>query len=126
MMDYVLDTHPLVYLMYAPKRLGARARRAIADERTSLLVPSMAVLELAYLVEIGRIEGRAADVVDYIERTPRITLVAFAESELRESIVRLETRDPFDRVILASAMCRDVAIITRDRWMKRVYKKTCW
>ncbi|MBD3242248.1 MAG: hypothetical protein GF331_16770 [Chitinivibrionales bacterium] len=125
-MDYVLDTHPLVFLMFEPEALGSRARKAIADHRTTLLVPTMAVLELQYLIEIGRVEGRATDVIDYIEQTPRIRLIAFSESELRESVVRLDTRDPFDRVILASAMCRDLPVITRDRWMRRVYRKTCW
>jgi PIN domain nuclease of toxin-antitoxin system len=35
-------------------------------------------------------------------------------------------RDPFDRIIVAHAMLSDVHLITKDRYIRRRYKKAVW
>jgi PIN domain nuclease of toxin-antitoxin system len=126
MMEYVLDTHALVFHLYDPGSLGPNAKKAFSDPTSKFLIPTMALLEMQYLIEIGKIESAISDCVQYIEQSENMRIVSFAESELADAIAEKGSRDPFDRTILAAARCRLVPIITRDRWMKNRYLRVIW
>ncbi len=125
-MECVLDTHPLVFLMYQPKSLGRKATKIISQESTQLYIPTMVILETQCLIEVGKIRGSISDFVHYIQQTPNMEITGFSEEILPTALLQVETRDPFDRIILSTALSRDIHIITRDRWMKNNYSKTIW
>ncbi len=114
---YLLDTHPLVYWMLEPGKLSAKVRKILRSESNRIHIPSVAVLEFQYLIEIGRVEASIQDVLAEINETPRFTISSFDLSALSRSLVIAGTRDPFDRMILATAHAYDFPVITRDRWM---------
>ncbi len=125
-MKYVVDTHSLLYLIYDPQSLGLKAKRVFGDDASQLLIPTMALLECQYLIEIGKIEGQIADIMHYIRRKDGMEIVGYQEEQLMESLVLQGTRDPFDRIILATALCWKIPILTKDRWMKDHYPHTLW
>lgn len=126
MTEYILDTHPLIFRFSDPGQLGSAAKKAFLDSTSTFLVPTMALLEVQYLIEIGRVKPQIGDLIRRIEQHETMRIVAFAESELLAAVVDNGSRDPFDRIILATAQARRAPLITRDRWMKSVYPQTIW
>ena len=55
---YVVDTHACVFLLAAPRKLGANARRALErvdSGRDAAWVPAAVVTQIVLLRELGRI-----------------------------------------------------------------------
>lgn len=125
-MKCVLDTHPLVFLIYDPKKLSKKCVTIKEDDSNILYVPTMALLEVKYLLEIGRLKGKISDFVQYVKQRTNVFQAGFNENELREALLLKATRDPFDRIILSTAISMDIPILTKDEWMQKNYSKTIW
>ena len=116
---YLLDTHPLVYWLFEPKQLTQQVCDLLSYEGNQIHIPTMAILELQYLIEIGRIDSSIQDVMADINETSHFSITPFDVSVLSKSLIIEGTRDPFDRIILATAQAFDWPVITKDRWMKK-------
>lgn len=124
-MAYVTDTHPLVWWLLEPTRLSSRVLD-IYEGPTRIHVPSMVLLEIQYLNEIGRIELEVNAVLAFISERADLILTSFDGGVLTKSLALAETRDPFDRIIAATALYYNSVLITKDRWMKNRLPKTVW
>lgn len=121
-----LDTHLVVWL-YAGRLEELTSRAKAAVEQSDLLISPMVVLELQYLHEIGRLTVPAETIVGALaaeiglqicdQPFPRIVAAAVGESW---------TRDPFDRIIVAQARMRDVALISKDVHIQSHYPRAWW
>ncbi len=123
---YVLDTHALIFWLMDASKLSAKTRKILSDAENRFCISTACILEIEYLIEIGRIETEIGDVLSYIQREQAFFLQPFDEMVLLETLVASEHRDPFDRIILGTATAYNLPIITRDRWMKSQYKKASW
>lgn len=118
-MTYLLDTHVLLWRLLDPKRLPKAARALLADEANDFLIPTIVLLEIQYLIEIGRIAAEIDAIVAVIQEDPRLSLAAYDETIMLHSLRLTTTRDPFDRIILAHALATSIRILTKDRWMRK-------
>jgi PIN domain nuclease of toxin-antitoxin system len=111
----VLDTHVWLWSVDAPQRLSTPARRAI-ERADRIGVPTMSVMELAGLVQRGRLEldvpvrawVRDALARDRVEPLQLTTEVALDAAQLSFE------GDPADRIIYATARAADAQLVTRD------------
>ncbi len=123
----VLDTHPLVYWLLDPDKLSRKVRDILSRPASRIHIPTVVLLEFQYLIEIGRIEASIRDVMAAINETPQFTMTSFDIPALTRSLQLSGTRDPFDRMILATAEAYDWPMITRDRWMReQLGKRAVW
>ncbi len=118
-MNFIIDTHVLIERLLKPSRLSTKVRSIFLNEENDFLIPTVVLLEIQYLTEIGRIEIDIDQTLTTLQETFRFQLVPYDEAAMLHSIRLTTTRDPFDRIILAQALARSTKIITRDRWMKR-------
>lgn len=87
----------------------------------------MVRLELQYMFEIGRNDSAAATVVDIMR-----SQFGIEEAHTDFSLVVLAalpltwTRDPFDRLIAAQAICDDAVLITKDRTIRQHCPNALW
>jgi PIN domain nuclease of toxin-antitoxin system len=121
-----LDTHIVVWL-YAGKidKLSKPAKKAI--NKHQVMISPIVELELQYLYEIGR-----------IKRKPQIIVAALGQSiGLKTSDDKLTntvkvasqlgwTRDPFDRLIVASATIHGANLISADKNILKNYSLALW
>ena len=109
-----LDTHVVVWLYDGrTDRLPGTVKRLI--EENDLLISPMVALELQYLHEIGRLRATSGLILD--DLNGRIGLRTSSAPFARVVDVARDlswTRDPFDRIIVATAIVDDVALLTRD------------
>jgi len=121
-----LDTHVVVFLYESgATRIGRKARRMI--EENPVRISPIVRLELQYLFETGRTSLPAMEVIE--DLTKQIGLAVCDKGFV--DVVRVSEglewiHDPFDRMIVAHAMLADAYLVTKDRYIRRHYKKTVW
>ena len=125
-MKAFLDTHVAVLLCEGkPELLGTKAKDLI--ERAALFVSPVVRLELAFLAEIGRIQAEP----DYVLAGLATDLgVSVADDPMAAVIARSMglgwTRDPFDRLLVATAMLHRAPFVTSDRRIHEHYDRAVW
>lgn len=118
----VLDTHVLVYDALDPKRLSARARRALEGEHGPLAASDISLWELAMLIAKGRIDP-ATDAAQFIQdvidaRAVRVLPLTAQIAALAQSDA-FGHGDPADRIIAATALAHGAALVSADRKLAR-------
>jgi PIN domain nuclease of toxin-antitoxin system len=112
----LLDTHTLIWLAGYPERLSETAKGLILDSSSILSVSMASAWEVAIKISIGRlaIEGGVAEFFRIAE-TNGIPILPIRQSHV-ERVQRLPLlhRDPFDRLLIASALEEDMAVVTTD------------
>lgn len=121
-----LDTHVVVWLFSKEiEKLSPKALELI--EESELYVSPMVVLELEFLHEIGRLTYASEAIVKSLSDS--IDLKVSEESFDKvayESVKQNWTRDPFDRIIVAQAMCENAQLLTKDRKILEHFGQAVW
>jgi PIN domain nuclease of toxin-antitoxin system len=113
----LLDTHTLLWWLDGDRRLSRRARAAVGDEDNEVLVSAASAWELATKARLGRLPGAidvAADVLGCITRQGFLELPITVLHAQRAGGLRIEHRDPFDRMLIAQAQMEDLPIVTNE------------
>jgi PIN domain nuclease of toxin-antitoxin system len=114
---YVLDTHAFVFALHATRKLGRRARSALKRVdlgRDEALVPAPVVAEVLLLRE----RRRGTTGIPEVKAALAVTRWRFLPLDLDqlERFADLAVLvDPFDRLIVAAALCTDAKLISSDQ-----------
>lgn len=121
-----LDTHVAVWLYDGQLERFSGTVRSLFENNDMLISP-MAVLELHYLYETGRITVPAKKMFHElsIKIDLKECLLPFSSIVLQAQSISW-TRDPFDRIITAHAMEGNAALVTKDAHILKNYKKALW
>ncbi len=133
-MTLLLDTCSLLWALQDPARLSAHARKALQDPQNAIAVSVVSFWEISLKSGLGKLGLQGADPEDF----PRFAVEAGLSilplsSEVAASSGRLhrfpEHRDPFDRLLVWSAIRENLTLVSRDGAM-RIYAphglKICW
>lgn len=94
--------------------LPARARKILADGDTNRLLSVMSLTEIAIKKSINKIEISAGQVTQLLI-DQRLTVLPFTSSHaMRLFDLPLHHTDPFDRMIVATALAEGVPLIGGD------------
>ncbi len=117
----VLDTHSWVWFVDDPRQLSVQARRATerALAANAIVISAISCWEVAMLSASGRLKLRI-DVRDWIakcEALPFFNFVPVDNAIFVRSVFLPGPlhADPADRIIIATALARDIPIVTKDR-----------
>ena len=117
-MTVLLDTHVWLWMITAPERLSAVARRLVEDGRTTLLLSAASSWEIAIKHSLGRLDLPLPppQFVPERIRTTRVTALSIDHAHtLRAGGLEPHHRDPFDRMLVAQALVEKVPLLTADR-----------
>jgi len=114
-MRLILDTHAFVFLASDVKKLPDRAKKII--EASSLFVSAISAFEMALLCKRQRLRLPIAPETFWekaleqhgIEEIPIDRIIAMRAAALPDL-----HNDPFDRIIIATALEQDLVIVTKD------------
>jgi PIN domain nuclease of toxin-antitoxin system len=116
-MKLLLDTHALLWAVLSPTSLSRKAAKSIADEMNVVLVSAASAWEIATKVRIGKLPGAEIlekNFLDVMEDAGYTLLPIDAADALRAGRLTGEHRDPFDRMIAAQAIARDIPVLSND------------
>ena len=122
----LLDTHVLVWWRAEPRRLSRAQAHVLTDlERRGIpaSVSAITLWELAKMVERGRLQvDRPLDVwLAEIEAHPLIVVLPITGRIAAESVGLGDDfhRDPADQIIVATARCHGLPLVTADDRIRR-------
>jgi PIN domain nuclease of toxin-antitoxin system len=118
-MIYVCDTHAFVWWATGKRSLGRSAARVFARAERGLdelRLPSIAAFEITLLSERGRLKSASAWSVwlEALESTPGLTVEPLFLADVVRARGLVSLVDPFDRLVAATALRLDCALLTAD------------
>lgn len=115
-MNILLDTHILLWLLSEPTALDSEVLDHLADPETSIWVSAASAWEIAIKTRLGRLDGSTllATWPTQLEAMRVDDLAIDSHDAILAGRLPWDHRDPFDRVILAQALRRNLTVATRD------------
>lgn len=116
-MRVLLDTHAFLWWIADSGRLSAVVRQMIADEANDIFVSAASAWEITTKYRIGMLSGAEPVGLDV---AGAISAQGFRHLPIRvvdaERAGRLPGphRDPFDRMLAAQALARDLVVLSAD------------
>jgi len=104
-MEYILDTHVLLWSMFEPAKLSKSMQKILLDKNTQRAISISSIWEIAIKNRIGKLPlpNGIADVFSAIEtRGYGILDIDQKHIEIFNTLPLLH-RDPFDGIIIATA-----------------------
>lgn len=118
-MKLLLDTNVLLWTLFTPGRLSETARSIIASEDNEIVFSIVSIWEIAIKCSLRREDFTARP--DVVAKQARMD--GFVELPLTVEdttamvdLPRLHA-DPFDRLIVAQALCGPMRLLTGDRFL---------
>lgn len=118
MIDYVADTHSLLWYFVRPDRLGSHATEAfqqVAVGQAKLHIPVIALAEIVFVVEAGRIKVDLVTFFDQLTKIPNLNIVPLIETTVQQLPQLTAIPEMHDRLIVAEAIRLQASLITRDQ-----------
>ncbi|MFN8518876.1 MAG: type II toxin-antitoxin system VapC family toxin [Chloroflexota bacterium] len=112
-MRLLLDTHVLLWALSTPEALVPEARRVIEDGANEVLVSAASFWEIAIKATAGRLTA-SDDLLAASAEAGFSGLTIDPADAVRAGALPPLHRDPFDRMLVAQAQARSLAIVTRD------------
>ena len=108
----LLDTNAVIWML-----AGHPKAAALLETGARLFVSPVSLLEMEFLVEVGRVSEPAEGMFSLTD-DPRWDLDSpSSEVVFRTAVDPDWTRDPFERLLVAHARCRRFRFATGDRFL---------
>ncbi len=117
-MKFLVDTHAAFWLAIGSKKLGPRAQRKLRSAKPGDVATSdITLFELAVLEGRGRISFDRAFLRDLAQRL--VVLPIDPEVASVAASVAMPQGDPFDRIIVATALHHGLTLVTKDEHISK-------
>jgi PIN domain nuclease of toxin-antitoxin system len=115
----LLDTHALLWWVFADPSLSRRARAAIADDiGNQIFVSAASAWEIATKYRIGKLRDAGAvaeDISGTIAEEGFDELSVSVRHAQRAGNLAGHHQDPFDRMLIAQAISEDLTLVSNER-----------
>ena len=127
-MNYLLDTHTLIWFLNGDPDLSSKSRKAIEAETSSIFVSIASVWEIAIKVSLDRLDLKISfeRLREEIESNGfKLLPITFDDIMILSELPMIH-RDPFDRIIISQALSNNFILISRDKAFKTYQVKLLW
>jgi PIN domain nuclease of toxin-antitoxin system len=127
-MNYLLDTHVLIWFLNGDKSLSAKARKAIESENASNFVSIASLWEIAIKLSLDRLSikvpfekiGNELDKNNF-----QLLPITFNDTVILSSLT-FHHKDPFDRLIISQSIANEFTLISKDKEFSDYKIKLLW
>ena len=113
----LLDTHAFLWWLADSERISEPARIVMADKSNDIVVSAASAWEIATKFRIGKLPGCEAvanDIASHIAGQGFEELAIGVADAERAGLLPGSHRDPFDRMLAAQALARNLSIVSVD------------
>ncbi len=128
-MRLLLDTHAFIWWVNGSERLPGRIRRVIDDGANVVFVSAASAWEITTKYRRGRLEEAmriASDVAGVIAVQSFKELSITVDDAARAGALPGPLRDPFDRMLIAQALSRDLVLISSESSFDQYRVRRLW
>jgi len=119
-MSFLLDTHAFLWFVNDHSSLSSKAKNIIEAQQSIVNLSAASIWEMAIKASLRKL-ALPAPLQQFVESHVESNAFGIVKitAEHAEAVANLGFpesghRDPFDRMIIAQAICHDLAIISRD------------
>jgi len=115
-MNLLLDTHTVLWLAENSPKLSQRAKEEILSDGNQKFVSIASAWELAIKISCGkfRLVNGIEEFYKMIDSNEFLLLPINRNYVTQVESLPLHHRDPFDRLLVATALCENLTIVTAD------------
>ena len=119
---FLLDTHALLWAIYAPERLRPEVQDILRDTGVAIFASAISAYEIALKHNYGKLDFAAPLAADFLKE---IAVPGYAPLSLSVDHARLggalqiPHRDPFDRMLIAQAQIEQLVLISNETLFDR-------
>ncbi|MBW8333610.1 MAG: type II toxin-antitoxin system VapC family toxin [Prolixibacteraceae bacterium] len=115
-MELLIDTHAVIWFITEDSLLPLKTKRVIENPDNTCFVSIASFWEIAIKQSIGRLNlfSDLEEIFRIIENTGFELLPITTNQILINAKLPLFHQDPFDRIIIAQAICENLQIVTKD------------
>jgi len=125
----LIDTHAALWLFNEHEKLPASVKEHLLNEINELYISIASAWEIAIKHSLGKLLEFNGGVKRFLlaVRDYQIELITVLPQHIEkfEELPYIH-RDPFDRIIIATAMCEDMSIVTIDKNIRCYNVKCIW
>lgn len=112
-MRVLLDTHVLLWALTDDPKLSSKARRLIENAAESY-VSAATFWEMAIKVGLGKLDADLDEIREYCLESGFVELPITSENAIAVKDLEPHHKDPFDRLIVATAISEPMRLLTAD------------
>jgi len=127
-MNCLLDTHVIIWYFEDSQRLPQRITELIDSFETGKYISMVSLWEIAIKINLGKLELKLSfDELLNLINSANNGILQIEDDYLKLLIALPDIhKDPFDRLIIASAIAEDLTIITTDENIQKYDVKWIW
>jgi PIN domain nuclease of toxin-antitoxin system len=120
-MQYIVDTHALIWFLEGNPRLGNAAKQILENSESKLVLPAIALAEASFIVERGKTSIPSVnDLHTAVNGDPRIVVYPLNRAIIEITNTLLSINEMHDRQIVATAIIlknngEEVSVLTCDQ-----------
>ena len=128
MKKYLLDTHVVLWFAENSLMLSSKAKDAIMDANCENYVSLVSAWEIAIKLKTKKLQlvGGLAEFFAIIDENGFITMSVERDYLLKLSALPDYHKDPFDRLIIATAIFENMTLITADENIHKYNASYLW
>jgi PIN domain nuclease of toxin-antitoxin system len=113
---FLIDTHVLIWLDQKPERLSEHILGLLRDPKHDVYCSVASLWEIAIKQNVGKLQVHGP-LPGMLEQYGFTELPVTARDAETVRTLPLHHRDPFDRMLIAQAMARNLVFVSGDRQM---------
>ncbi len=123
-MNYLLDTHVLLWLRLSPEKLTATQKAIIESPEKEKFISSVTIWEISLKFSLGKLELGGHSPEEFIAGVHQLGIKITAPTPEQYATYHLlpkveNHKDPFDRMIIWHAMQSGASLISSDRQISK-------
>lgn len=115
-MRLLLDTHVLIWWATDDPKMSQECRSLLSDEYNEVFFSSISIWEVAIKHAKGLLV-LSPDLLDVGARGSGLRALSFSSIHAQQvAALPDHHQDPFDRALIAQAICEPMTLVSKDRW----------
>lgn len=115
-MTFLIDTHTFLWFVSGSNELSETATKLIEEENNNIFISIASLWEISIKTAIGKLQisGNYDTVInDVVKNEISILPINFTHTVIQNKLP-FHHKDPFDRIIVSSAITENMNLISRD------------
>jgi len=128
-MKLLLDTCTALWLVNEHEKLSSKAKALLLDNTHTLYISIVSAWEIAIKTSLGKLSGLNGGARNFLAKINDMPISLFSIAPRHVEIVETLPfihRDPFDRLLVATAKAEDMTILTSDENIPKYDVQYVW